>query len=66
MKALEDIYLKMGQEGLSNTYRKRIETEVKGLQKRYCDHIDSQVQRGQFGVNRQAPLYDYQSLRRIN
>jgi hypothetical protein len=65
-KALEDIYLKMGQEGLSNTYRKRIETEVKGLQKRYCDHIDSQVQRGQFGVNRQAPLYDYQSLRRIN
>jgi hypothetical protein len=65
-KALEDIYLKMGQEGLSNTYRKRIETEVKDLQKRYCDHIDSQVQRGQFGVNRRGPLYDYQSLRRLN
>lgn len=65
-KALEDIYLKMGQEGLSNTYRKRIETEVKDLQKRYCDHIDSQVQRGQFGVGRRGPLFDYQSLRKLN
>lgn len=65
-KALEDIYLKMGQENLSNTYRKRIDTEVRTLQKRYCDHIDSQVQRGQFGVGRRGPLYDFNSLRRIN
>jgi hypothetical protein len=65
-KALEDIYLKMGQETLSETYRRRIDKEIKELQKRYCDHIDSHIQRGQFGAGRFGWRYDAQSLKRLN
>ena len=64
-KALEDIYLKLGQDTLSATYARRIESEMKTLQKRYVDHIDSNVRRGQFGQTRRGFLYDYQSLKHL-
>lgn len=47
-KALEDMYLKLGSASMADTYRRRIEREVKSLQKRYCDHIDSNIVRGKF------------------
>lgn len=49
-KTLEDMYLKLGSASMADTYRKRIEREIKSLQKRYCDHIDSNIVRGQFGL----------------
>jgi len=64
-KALEDIYLKLGQDTLSSTYARRIENEMKTLQKRYVDHIDSNVRRGQFGSTRRGFIYDYQSLKHL-
>ena len=64
-KALEDIYLKLGQDTLSATYARRIDNEMKTLQKRYVDHIDSNVRRGQFGASRRGFLYDYQSLKHL-
>ena len=64
-KALEDIYLKLGQDTLSATYARRIESEMKTLRKRYVDHIDTNVRRGQFGQTRRGFLYDYQSLKHL-
>lgn len=63
-KVLETLYEKVGQPGNAENYRRRIESEIKGLQKRYCEHIDSVFQRGQFvlGGNR-IFAYDYASLR---
>ncbi len=64
-KALEDIYLKLGQEGLSTTYARRIENEMKELKKRYVDHIDSHVRRGQFSSGGRGVLYDMNSLKHL-
>lgn len=62
-KALEDIYQKLGQQTLAATYRLRIEKDIKDLQKRYLDHIDSQIIRGQFGMNSRGTFYDQTTLR---
>jgi hypothetical protein len=62
-KALEDIYQKLGQQTLAATYRLRIEKDIKDLQKRYLDHIDSQIIRGQFAMNSRGTFYDQTSLR---
>lgn len=67
-KALEEIYLKLGNASMSDTYRRRIEKDIKALEKRYCDHIDSSIVRGRFNIGATegfAP-YDYQSLRRLS
>jgi hypothetical protein len=53
---------------MSDTYRRRIDKDVKSLEKRYCDHIDSNIVRGRFNIgggNGFAP-YDNTSLRRLN
>jgi hypothetical protein len=67
-KALEEIYLKLGNMPMSDTYRKRIAEEVKGLQKRYLDHIDSNIVRGRFPISDGGfnANYDYSSLRRLS
>jgi len=66
-KALEEIYLKLSQMSLSETYRKRIADEIKSLEKRYCDHIDSHIVRGQFLIGGGDRFYyDYQSLRKLS
>jgi len=63
-KVLETLYSKSGQDAKSDMYRRRYESEMKQLKKRYADHIDSMVQRGQFqlGGNRWF-VYDYASLK---
>ena len=65
-KVLQTVYEKVGQITNSDFYRKRIEDEIKGLQKRYCDHIDSNFQRGQFQMSQRGFYYDYASLRSGN
>ena len=69
-KALEEIYLKLGNAQMSELYRRRIADSVKTLEKRYVDHIDSVVVRGRFAIGSSqgdayAP-YDYQSLRKLS
>jgi hypothetical protein len=61
-KALEDIYLKLGQIDMARIYEKKYETEVKGLEKRYVDKIDFQVQRGQFSMGQRSARFDISNL----
>ena len=51
-KALEIIYLKLGDAGMAGTYEKKYEKAIKQLEKRYVDKIDVQPVRGQFGLPR--------------
>ena len=66
-KVLETLYDKLGNAAQAGLYRGRFEKEVKGLEKRYVDHIDSLVQRGRFvlgGFDRNR--YDVNSLRKLS
>ena len=65
-KALEDIYLKLGQQGLAATYEKKYMKEINGLAKRYVDKIDQRVVRGQFHMAHGRPTYDGTTLRRLS
>ena len=65
-KALEDIYLKLGQQGLATTYERKYMKEINGLAKRYVDKIDQRVRRGQFHAGSGRPTYDGASLRRLS
>ena len=62
-KALEDIYLKLGQQGLAATYERKYMKEIKQLSKRYVDKIDFQVQRAQFGFSLVKRGYDSSMLK---
>jgi len=63
-KVLETLYDKVGSASQSDMYRRRIDKEIKELAKRYCDHIDSFVQRGQFGSGGQRFfVFDNSSLK---
>jgi hypothetical protein len=62
-KVLQTLYEKVGQMTNADFYRRRIDDEVKQFQKRYCDHIDSDFQRGQFQMSQRRFNYDYASLR---
>lgn len=64
-KALEDIYLKLGQQGLATTYERKYTKEVANLAKRYVDKIDQQVRRGQFSMGRAPAVYDGSTFRRL-
>ena len=64
-KALEDIYLKLGQQGLAATYEKKYMKEINNLAKRYVDKVDQQVVRGRFHMSMGRPTYDGSSLRRL-
>jgi hypothetical protein len=64
-KALEDIYLKLGQQGLATTYERKYQKEVSQLAKRYVDKIDLRVQRGQFQLGQAPAVFDGSTLRRI-
>jgi hypothetical protein len=61
-KALEDIYLKLGQASMAATYEKKYTKELQGLAKRYVDKIDQQVQRGQFSFQSTWRGYDASQL----
>ena len=65
-KALEDIYLKLGQQGLAATYEKKYMKEINNLARRYVDKIDARVVRGRFQVAHGRPTYDGSSLRRLS
>lgn len=67
-KVLETLYDKLGNINQSQLYKARFEKEVKGLEKRYVDHIDSLIQRGQFilGGWNGYRMFDPASLRRIS
>jgi len=67
-KVLETLFDKLGQPTQASLYRSRFEKEIKGLEKRYVDHVDSLVQRGAFqlgGWNGYS-MFDPASLRRIS
>ena len=65
-RALEQIYLKLGQANMSEIYRRRIDDAMKDLQKRYVDKIDMNVRRGQFGLRHGRWLFDTNSLSTLN
>lgn len=66
-KALEQIYAKLGQQGLSAKYEKQIMKDIKDLQKRYTDTIDFVSVRGQFSSGTvYSSRFDSQTLRRLN
>ena len=50
-KAMEELYLKFGNTGLSNVYAARFSKEMTNLEKRYVSHSDLVIRRGQFGVS---------------
>lgn len=51
-KALEIIYLKLGNSQMASTYEKKYEKAIRDLEKRYVNKIDVQPVRGQFSVPR--------------
>lgn len=65
-KALEDIYLKLGQQGLAATYERKYMKEINNLAKRYVDKIDQRVVRGRFHMAYGRPTYDGTTLRRLS
>ena len=65
-KALEDIYLKLGQQGLATTYERKYMKEINNLAKRYVDKIDQRVVRGRFHMAHGRPTYDGTTLRRLS
>ncbi len=65
-KALEDIYLKLGQQGLAATYEKKYMKEINNLAKRYVDKIDQRVVRGRFHMAYGRPTYDGTTLKRLS
>lgn len=62
-KALEQIYLKMGQSGLSNTYSGKYDKAIKQLERRYVDKIDVAPRRGQFDMGNAIGRYSWQQLK---
>lgn len=64
-KALESLYLKVGNVAMSQVYAKRLRDEIKGLEKRYIDRIDSHTVRGQWGFSDiSTSWFDPNSLRK--
>lgn len=67
-KVLETLYDKLGNMNNANLYRSRFEKEIKGLEKRYVNHVDSMMVRGQFvlGGWDARMRYDMNSLRKLS
>lgn len=66
-KVLHDIYSKHDNLSQATNYQRKYDTEIKRLEKRYVDSIDTDLVRGQFGTgNRVWSPFDPSSLRRLN
>jgi hypothetical protein len=67
-KVLETLYDKLGNMNNANLYRARFDKEIKGLERRYVNHIDSLMVRGQFvlGGWDSRMRYDVNSLRKLS
>lgn len=61
--ALEDIFNKSGNTTMAQLYKTKIEKAMKLLERRYIDHQDINVVKGQFGRQLVGPIFDQQSLR---
>jgi hypothetical protein len=63
-KVLEDVYMKLGQANMAMVYKQRIDNEIKNLERRYVDRIDSTVVKGQWGYQSSIACWaDPSSLR---
>ena len=68
-KVLEEMYLKLGNAQMAGVYTRKFEKDIKDLERRYVDHIDTNFVRGRFSIG--PPLgdsfapYDWQSLRKV-
>ncbi len=60
---LEDVYNKAGNLQLAQLYARKAAGSLKELEKRYVDHADVTVRKGQFQTLRWGPMYDQNSLR---
>lgn len=66
-KVLHDIYSKHDNLSQAQNYRKKYDDEIKRLEKRYVDSIDTNIIRQQFGIRgRIWTPFDPSSLRRLN
>lgn len=66
-KVLHDIYSKHDNLSQAQNYRKKYDDEIKRLEKRYVDSIDTNLIRQQFGIRgRIWTPFDPSSLRRLN
>lgn len=64
LKALEDVYNKSGNLDLADRYAKKIEKEIKILERRYLDSIDTSFVRGSFSNSAEVfPIFDQNSLK---
>jgi hypothetical protein len=64
LKALEDVYNKSGNLELADKYSRRIEKEIKKLEARYIDSVDTTFVRGSFANTVDIfPLFDQNSLK---
>jgi len=61
--ALEDIFNKSGNTTMAQLYKSKIDKSMKQLERRYIDHQDINVVKGQFGRQLVGPIFDQQSLR---
>jgi hypothetical protein len=62
-KALEIIYLKLGDASMAGVYEKKYEKAIKELEKRYVDKVDVQPIRSQFGLPRSFRGYTSSDLK---
>lgn len=62
-KALENIYLKLGNSPMANVYQGKFDKEIKSLEKRYVDKMDFRPQRGQFSFTQRFRGYDASMLK---
>lgn len=67
-KALETIYDKMGNSSQSALYKMRFDKEIKALERRYVNHVDSLMVRGRFSLSAGYTPFAYapDSLRRLS
>jgi hypothetical protein len=66
--SLVEVYTKLGNINLAETYRSRIDKKLKEFERRYIDHVDSHIVRARFTIGAYdgfAP-YDYTSLRKLS
>ena len=64
LKALEDVYNKSGNLELADRYAKKIDKEIKILERRYLDSIDTSFVRGSFSNTADVfPIFDQNSLK---
>lgn len=65
-QVLFDIYMKGNSTQQAQLYERKIEKEIKQLERRYVDNIDISWQRGSFEAGRYGIQFDVNSFRKLN